>query len=80
MAARGTSAFMMKRPCLVLVLVTVPLRLTNWPMMACWHSTGTVTSTSITGSNIEGLAFSYASVKEYLVAIPKAREEESTTW
>jgi len=33
----------------------------------------------MTGSRICGSAFSKASLKEYLVAIPKARDEESTT-
>jgi hypothetical protein len=31
------------------------------------------------GSNIVGIAFSYASVKEYLVASPNASVLESTT-
>ena len=43
-------------------------------------SAGTVTSTSIIGSNITGSAFKKAYLNEYFVAILKALEEESTTW
>jgi len=68
-AARGTSAVIMKRSDLVSVPVILPRRFINYPMILPEYSAGTVTSTAIIGSRIYGSALSKASLKEYLVAI-----------
>jgi hypothetical protein len=43
-----------------------------------WYSDGPVTSTFIIGSRMDCSAELNPALKEYLVAIPKAKEEEST--
>jgi len=59
----------MKRPPFVSVFVTFPLLFTSYPMTPLWYSKGTVTSTSMIGSKIDGDATSYAAVQEYFVQI-----------
>lgn len=70
----------MKTPDFVMVLVILPLLFTSYPIIGAWYSLGTVTSTFIIGSKMTGPATLKVSLKEALVAIPKARELESTVW
>jgi len=59
----------MNKPLFVSVFVTFPLLFTSYAIIPPWYSEGTVTSTSIIGSRINGSASSNATLHEYFVAI-----------